>query len=348
MSRLWKFLCSLKLAIALASLATLAIMIGSLRIPGHPQLFSQLDTLVLGTWLLGPGTQSPLLSWWVYLSSAAIVLFGINTLCCFLDWLMNVRVRWRKTGEYLLHLGFCLVLVAYLWGSFSGSRAHHLALPLGATQPLPGASGYYLHLASFEPSIDESGRPLDFPQELQLLRGDTLLSSQNVRLNHPLLWDDMVIIPESFQQAAEGFEFLEPRLGRHDWRSGSRFEFGARAVLEVLAFLPHARMFPDGRVQSLSEQLINPAFLLRLVREGQPPWQGWYLLREGIPAELAEAGLNPRPLAPLSRPVSLLNVNYDPGAPLAACGGVLMAAGASLAMVSYYAKRRRGERPEVA
>ena len=169
-----------------------------------------------------------------------------------------------------------------------------------------------------------------------------------ITLNHPLLWDDMGIIPESFQQAAEGFEFLEPRLGRHDWRSGSRFEFGARAVLEVLAFLPHARMFPDGRVQSLSEQLINPAFLLRLVREGQPPWQGWYLLREGVPAELAEAGLNPRPLAPLSRPVSLLNVNYDPGAPLAACGGVLMAAGASLAMVSYYAKRRRGERPEVA
>jgi len=348
MIRIWKFLCSLKLAITLASLATLAIMIGSLRVPGNPQLFTQLDTLVLGAWLQGPGMQAPALSWWVYLSSAAIVLFGVNTLCCFIDWLMNIRARWRKTGEYLLHLGFCLVLAAYLWGSFQGSRAHHLALPLGATLPLPGAAGHYLHLESFEPDFDDSGRPLDFPQHLQLLRGDTLLSSQNVRLNHPLLWKDMVVIPESFQQLTEGFEFLDPQLGRTFWRAGTSLRLADDRMLEILAFVPHVRRLDDGRIQQLSEQLVNPAFLLRLRIGTEESWQGWYLLREGVPPELVTAGLAPRPLAPLTRPVSLLNINYDPGAPLAACGGLFMAAGASLALFSYYAKRRRGERPEAA
>ena len=75
-----------------------------------------------------------------------------------------------------------------------------MTLPLGATRPLPGVPGFYLHLDDFTPQIDQSGRTLDFPQKLSLHHGDTLLTTQQVRLNQPLIWQDLVIIPSSYNQ----------------------------------------------------------------------------------------------------------------------------------------------------
>jgi len=347
MQRVWKWLCSLKLAVTLASVATLTIMVGSVRIPAHPDLFGQLDSRVLGDWLRGPGADHPALSWWVFVASITLVLFGLNTLCCFIDWLGNLRARWRKTGEYLLHLGFCLVLVAYVGGSFYGSRAHPLAVPLDATRPVPERPGYYLHLAQLEPLVDSSGRPLDYPQELHLYHGDTLLTRQQVRLNHPLLWHDMVVIPESAARVSEGFRFFDPKLGASAWRTGTRLLGPDGTHLDVEAFYPHLQRLANGELRPVSEQLVNPGFLLNLKRNDAPLWRGWYLLREGLPAELLAAGFAPRPLEPLQRPLTLLKVYFDPGAPLAAAGGFLMGVGSLVTLFSYYAKRRRGERPEV-
>jgi len=346
MLRLWNLLCSLKLAIALASLATLTIMLGSLWMPGNTQLFGQLETLPLGAWLAGPGREQLTMGWWVYLACALITGFGLNTLCCFIDWLVHLKTRWRKSGEYLLHFGFFLVLLAYIWGSSSGTRSLDLAVPLGATRPLPGLAGHYLHLNSFTPQIDPSGRPLDFPQQLSLRRGDHELTRQQVRFNHPLIWKDIVVIPSSFSQQVNGFRFSSPQ-GQFAWLAGTRLPLGAGQELEVLDFYPHVERQSNGRIAPRGTQLVNPAFLVQLTQKNRATWKGWYLLREGLPTQLLDAGLQLRPEAPLSIPVSRLTVSIDPGAPLAALGGVLMAIGASIAMISYYAKRRRGERPEV-
>ena len=200
----------------------MTIIIGSVRMPGNAELFSQLDTLVLGAWLEGPGASEIVLSWWVYAVCVILILFGVNTLCCFIDWLLHIRSRWRKSGEYLLHLGFCLVLVAYIWGSFLGTRDIRIAIPQGATRPLPAMPGYYLKLDSFTPRIDDSGRPLDFPQQLSLLHGDEIITSQQVRLNHPLVWKDLVVIPASYRQDASGFLFFDSQLGTHEWLPGKR------------------------------------------------------------------------------------------------------------------------------
>ena len=42
-NRIWKLLCSLKLAIVLASAATLLIMGGSLLMPFNPRIFAGMD-----------------------------------------------------------------------------------------------------------------------------------------------------------------------------------------------------------------------------------------------------------------------------------------------------------------
>ncbi|PLY00061.1 MAG: hypothetical protein C0624_12750 [Desulfuromonas sp.] len=348
MQRIWNLLCSLKLAIVLASLATLSIMLGSLWMPGNMQLFGLLDTMPLGSWFSGPGAEQVGLSWWVYFASACIVAFGINTLCCFSDWLLHIKARWRKSGEYLLHLGFCLVLVAYIWGAFDGARALEMELAIGDTRALPERPGFYLRLDDFNPQIDPSGRPLDFRQQLSLYRGDTLLTTQQVRLNHPLTWHDIVIIPSSYRPEVNGFRFVTSQQETLTWKSNSHLQLGKGLELQTLDFYPHVTRLPNGRVIPRGQQLGNPAFLLQLVEQGQPVWRGWYLLREELPERLQAAGLRVRPLSPLTTPLSLLNVNLDPGAPLAAAGGILMAIGICLALLSYYGKRRRGEHPEVA
>jgi len=346
MLRIWTLLCSLKLAIVLASFATLSIMLGSLWMPGNASLFGQLDTKPLGEWLKGPGADQLALSWWVYLACILIILFGVNTLCCFIDWALNLRGRWRKAGEYLLHLGFCLVLIAYIWGSFTGSRSHELAISLGATRPLPVKQGHYLTLEAFTPHI-ENGRPLDFPQTLLLRQGENTLTRQDVRLNHPLIWNDLVIIPSSFSQHVEGFYVNSTRFGRIALSPGQTFEINPSQTFSVVDFFPHVIRERDGRLRPFGEQLGKPAFLIQVNEKGYPVWRGWYVLREGMPDELRRLGVILQPVAPISTPVSILTISSDPGAPLAATGGTLMALGVCLALISYYAKRRRGEHPEI-
>jgi cytochrome c biogenesis protein len=114
LNKTWKLLCSLKLAIVLASAATLIIMGGSLLIPFNRRIFGRMDQLALGDWLATTGAAHPALSWWVFAAGALLLLLGLNTLCCFVDWARNLRTRWRKSGEYLIHLGFVLVLAAYV------------------------------------------------------------------------------------------------------------------------------------------------------------------------------------------------------------------------------------------
>ncbi|MCF6179493.1 MAG: hypothetical protein L3J63_08930, partial [Geopsychrobacter sp.] len=154
LNSLWKFCCSLKLAIFLASLATFLLMGGSLLFPGNPQLFDPLDSMPLGTWLTRMAANNATLSWWFYLFITAMLLLLLNSLCCFFDWLFNIRARWRKTGEYPIHLGVICLLIGFIWGASGGWR--HLALPctVGELTPLPKWPGHYVAVDSFRPILD--------------------------------------------------------------------------------------------------------------------------------------------------------------------------------------------------
>ncbi|BCA80495.1 cytochrome c biogenesis protein ResB [Desulfuromonas sp. AOP6] len=345
-NKIWYWLTSLKLAIVLASLATLVIMIGSLVMHYHPRLFGDLDAVTLGTFYPAAARQAPLLTLWMPVAALLIIAFAVNTLCCFLDWLPRLRSRWRKTGEYLIHLGFCLLVVAFFWGQLSGYRTAGNLLAVGETRPLHRHPGLSLRLDDFQPVFDESGRrPLDMFNELTLLRNGEEIVRQQVRTNHPLSHQGLIILASSFQQEASGFSFHAPGFGRLDLQAGSRLELPGDATLAVLDFLPTARRLGE-RVVAMGTTLNDPALHLQLTGgDGQIRWQGWYFLRQGPPAALAEQGLHLRPLQPVVRTSSVLTINYDPGASLALTGGVLMGTGVLIAIVSYYAKRRRQDRP---
>lgn len=347
LNRTWKLLCSLKLAIVLASAATLLVMGGSLLIPFNPRIFGGMDQMPLVDWLRTVGAARPGLSWWVFAAGALVLLLGLNTLCCFIDWARNLPGRWRKSGEYLIHFGFILVLAAYVWGSLAGFRSEGTRIFVGEVRDIAGLPGHYLRLDAFEPQFDASGRPVDQLSTVALLRGDVVLSQGVVKTNSPLTRGGLIVVPASFGRLPAGFHFFLSGRGAVPLSVGSRLELGGGRVLRVLDFYPDAFQRGDGEAVFRGEDLANPAIRLELLQPNQEPWRGWYFLRGELPYPLIAAGVRMWPTEPLYRVFSALTVNYDPGAPLAMVGAVAMLAGVLLAAASFYYKRSRGDRPEV-
>lgn len=345
--KLWSTLCSLKLAIVLASAATLTTMAGSLLIPFRPAVFASMDRMVFGDWLRQVGLQSFSSTWWVFVAICLLFLLGINTFCCFCDWLRQIRGRWRKGGEYLIHLGFVLVVIAFVIGSLGGFRSEGNRLREGQTIAIPGGDGLFLRLDHFEPLFSAEGQFLDMINELTLLSGDNEIVRQTVRINHPLIAEGLVILPASFGREATGFR-MNVKPGQEVALSpGRTVDMGEGRRMRVLDFYPHARRDRRGRAVPQGEELGDPAFALELITDNQIIWRGWYFLRQGLPPQLRNAGVDMRPLAPLYAPYTILTINRDPGAPLALAGCLAMGVGVFFALFSYYAKRRRKDRPQV-
>lgn len=343
LSRLWKLLCSLKLTIVLASAATVLTIGGSIVMIRYPKTFGMIDEMTLGAWFSRFGSTNYAITGWFWIVCLLIILLGINTLCCFCDWLPKVRYRWRKSGEYLIHLSFVLVLAAFIWGSYSGDRSEGHRLPVGATMELTEiAPGYQLKLVSFDPTFSPEGRPDDLPSTLVLLKDGVSVKEGTIRLNHPLTYADLVILPGSLAQQVDGFRFS----GEVELRPGTILRRPDGTALRVISFLPDV-MLRNGRLFPGGDELNNPAFELELLAPGQEPWRGWYLLRQPLPAPLAAAGFNLQPLEPLVTWVSILTINRDPGADLALLGSWCMGIGVLLALLSFYDKRQRGDVPDI-
>jgi cytochrome c biogenesis protein len=206
-SKTWKFCCSLKLTIVLASAATLVTIGGSLRVPFNPETFAGMDSMVLALWLEKVAVQAPALTWWVPAAGILLGLLGVNTLCCFVDWIFHLRARWRKCGEYLIHLGVVSILLAYLWGSLAGFRSENNAMLVGQSKRLPQL-GVSLKLEAFKPVLAPSGRPMEMLNTLALYRGKELLKRVETRSNHPLIWGGLVAIPASYGQTVRGGRYV--------------------------------------------------------------------------------------------------------------------------------------------
>ena len=345
--KLWAFGCSLKLAIALASAATLLIMGGSLVMHYNPAIFAGLEQETMGRWLPQAMSRAPLLVAWLPLSGLCVLLFAINTLCCLLDWLSRFRARWQKSGEYLIHAGFILLTIAYLWGNISGFRSGPHRLAPGDRMSIPEMPGYQLELEEFTPQLEPSGRPLDMVNKVALWKNDRRVAQKIVRINHPLIYDGLVILPASFGQELQGFRFHMPGIGFVDLTPGSRLSVSSGLSLAVDNFLPDAGRDRQGRVIPVGSRLNNPALHLSLFGPTGTIWQGWYFLRRPLPEGLVNAGIYLKPVEPVLTPFSLLTINRDPGDKTALAGGVCITVGVLFAFFSFYRKRATGDRPEI-
>lgn len=346
--RIWKFFCSLELAIVLASTATILAISGSLVMHFNPRIYENLESQPLGRWMAQTLPGHIELTWWFPLFAILLMLLGINTLCCFFDWVFKIRSRWRKTGEYLIHLGFVLVLGAFTWGSIAGIRIPAQPVMVGQKIPVPGLEGHFLRLDDFSPLPAPSGRPMDMMNKVTLLKGEDPLTEMTLKTNNPLTYKGLVVIPSSYGQSPTGFRVMIQGIGVVNLTPGAEIELGAKGHLSITNFFPNASFSGTGSVISRGGGLINPALQVTWTPPDDPVWQGWYFIRKAPPQALTNAGISFRPLEPYFQLHSLLTLNYDPGASLALIGGCSMLLGVMVSMVSFYRKRLAGDRPEAA
>ncbi len=171
--------------------------------PANPQVFGPLDEMILKDWLMEIAVQSPALTWWVPIASLLVLLLGLNTLCCVIDWLVHIRARWRKSGEYLIHSGFFLIVCAFLWGNLIGYRAGGQPVFVGQAVELP-PHGVVMVLEDVRPIAAAGGRVMEMSNTLALYHDDRLLKRVETRANHPLTWKGLVVIPADAGQVRMG------------------------------------------------------------------------------------------------------------------------------------------------
>ena len=345
--KIWELGCSLKLAIYLASAATLLIMGGSLVMHYNPSIFAGMEQEIMGIWLPWAWAQAPLLTWWVPLTGVCVILFAINTFCCLVDWLYKIRARWRKTGEYLIHAGFILLTIAFIWGNLAGFRSGPHKFLQGERKAIPNMTGYELQLDKFTPRTEPSGRPLDMISEVSLFKDNELVSQAVVRINHPLIYDGLVILPASYGKEMYGFRFNLLGHGMVNLTSGSTLPVSQTVSMKVHRLLPDARKNSQGRVMQVGSRLNNPAMQVSILKDGKTTWTGWYFLRNRPPLELSDAGIILRPTEPLFKSFSLLTINRDPADKVALLGSIFISIGVVFAFFSFYRKRAQGDRPEI-
>ena len=336
--QLWKICCSAKVTIILTSATTLIAIFGSTQIMNNPRLFNTMDSKPLLEWWLEYMPQASSYSLWIPVCSVLIGLLCLNTLCCFIDWICHLSSRWKKGGEYLIHLGFILVVIAYGWGNIYGMRSSNNSIAEGAVIALPSQSGYFLRLNSFQPQLAPSGRPIDMLSNVTLLKGDQELKTTTIRFNHPLTHGDLIILAGSYSQQAIGFR-CSLNQQQVELKKGSTHMLPSGSRLNVLEFHPDIQQI--GRNTAANRPLRNPAFLLELSDSTKEKKNIWYIMKQGAPQRLLAAGFTPQRLTPLYKNYSQLTINRDPGAPLAAAGGIAMVLGVLITLRSFYAKRSR-------
>ena len=347
LKRIWSVCCSLKLAIIITSISTLIAISGSLVMHFNPADFGDLDAMSFVEWQNRYAAQSPGMSLWIYATGGLLALLALNTLCCFIDWLYRFSSRWRKTGEYLIHLGFSLIIIAYLWGSYAGTRSQGNTFQIGQTKPIAALKGHYLRLDAFEPLFNFQGRPIDMKNSVSLLKGDQVLLSTVVQTNTPLIYDGVTVVPASFGQETIGYNvILTAFQSTVSIRAGYSIDLLEETKLDIFTFYINAFQVGNQVVQR-NQRAVNPAIQARLTRNGEVLWSGWYFLRQPLPEPLHKAGLDFVVREPITRPYSMLTINSDPGLSLALIGSICMTIGVGFALFSFYFKRRRGDRPDI-
>jgi len=266
------------------------------------------------------------------------------------------RGRLRLWGSTWAHLGLLVVFLGALVGHWRGhGHEGYLYLVEGTSQavtrgPEGEPSGLTLRLHRFQIAGDETGRPLDYASDLELLDSEgRSLVRRTVRVNEPLEYG-----ATSFYQAGYGMSgfriLLEGPAGRtRTWKvptnprgqveghSALLLPEGAGPAFYLGTFVPQARVQGD-RVEPVSSLPLAPA---AEVFENPNPYAdptGFRPLGWLVPGRTLKASdgtlLSLGPLTIFSG----IQYRHDPGYPLVILGFGMALLG--LAMTSYIGYRR--------
>jgi cytochrome c biogenesis protein len=266
------------------------------------------------------------------------------------------RGRWRLWGSTWAHLGLLLVFLGALIGHWHGwTYEGYLKFLEGTTREVTrGASGMptglSLKLHRFVVVGDETGRPLDFSSDIELLDSEgKTLQRQTIRVNDPLEHGATTFYQAGYGLAGFYIRRTSPQGDVQTWRVGTDSQGhvdpssslllprGPGSAFGVQDLIPQARLEGD-QVHPISNLPLAPVvavFENPRFNQGSLDFQplGWLTpdreLQASDGSTLSFAGMSI---------YSGIQYRHDPGYPLVVLGFLVVTLG--LGMAFYIAHRR--------
>lgn len=159
--KLWRFLISIELCLAVMTLVCIIMGAGSFGLSG--EYASAINAMPLLAWL----RETPVgVSWWLWLTLVLLAILVLNTVLCSSETLWS---RWGRGGwaallaPQLIHAGFLLMVLAHLL-SATGSSLLQTEVQEGSLVTLP--NGVRFGVAGITVRVAPNGMPTGFSSEL--------------------------------------------------------------------------------------------------------------------------------------------------------------------------------------
>ncbi|MHB8077810.1 MAG: cytochrome c biogenesis protein ResB [Candidatus Krumholzibacteriia bacterium] len=200
-----------------------------------------------------------------------------------------------RFGPFLSHAGLLFLLVGGLVTTVFGLKTMLWLAPGESSDTLTvGETGEREHPLPFTIAVDDFNVELNAQGMVRQYRSDLTVTprhgapfKQQIAVNHPLRFGGYNFYQASYQPARDrvksltaavhdtsGHELSPPR----EVRFGERLPLGGGFAAEAIRYLPDARVGPDG-LQNVSPDPNNPAFLFRILQDGQQVGTQWVFTR---------------------------------------------------------------------
>lgn len=101
------------------------------------------------------------------------------------------KFRWAPFGTVLAHLSFVIILLGFVVSAAFGFRDSQFIAPVGVPVEVGHGTGMTVVAHSFHDSYYDNGKPKDYVSDLELFVDGVPVARQDIRVNEPLIHDDV-------------------------------------------------------------------------------------------------------------------------------------------------------------
>lgn len=268
--------------------------------------------------------------------------------------LYSQKGKYSRLGVYITHLSIILIFIGAIIGGAFGFKGY-INLPEGkmsdaillkdqrTVKPL----GFFIRCDRF--NVDYYGTsdmPKDYVSELTIIKDGKEVLRKSIEVNDPLTFEGITFYQSSYGLIpdAEGRILLsvqakgDPQIKELNLGVGDSFRIpGTDMGVRILQFNHAFAMDKSGRVFTYSEQMVNPAIEIEVLRGNTPLYRGWILKRHPETGILPEGHVI-KFHTYWGAQYTGLQVAKDPGIGIVyfACG--LMSLGLIIAFFTYHKK----------
>jgi cytochrome c biogenesis protein len=112
------------------------------------------------------------------------------------------RFRWGPFGTVMAHLSFILIVIGVMLSGSTGFKDTQFTAPVGTRVPVGHNSGLSLEAQSFNATYYDDGSPKDYSSEIVLYKGDRIVETKTLRVNHPMSFGGISFYQSFFGIAA--------------------------------------------------------------------------------------------------------------------------------------------------